>query len=85
MKSAKSESFKEGQMVTYINRYGDRITKWISHASPKHPNCTAPVYWTARETPDGNTTVCYGFPPVDFTAPVVLRGYTKEQAIAEFK
>lgn len=69
-------------METYINQFGEIVTKWKSTKHPSNPNFMQIVRWYVYEKPDGKVTICWNLGANSKT--YFLYGITKEEAIEKY-
>ncbi len=70
-------------MKTYVNQFGEIVTKWESYKHPDNPNFQQIVNWVIWEKPDGKITIAYNLgtgSKIKF-----VYGLTKEQAIQKYQ
>ena len=69
-------------MQTYINQFGEEVTKWTSHKHPDNPNFMQVVNWYVWVKPDGRVNVGYNLGCNGKT--YFLYGVSKEEALSKF-
>ena len=69
-------------MKTYINQFGEEVTKWVNNIHPDNPQFMQNVYWKIWVRKDGSTLVGY---KLDGNGKMTfIYGLTKEEAIEKY-
>lgn len=69
-------------MKTYINEFGENITKWQSHKHPDNIDYQQVVFWKVTEKTDGKVLVSYHLGEVSRSKH--FYNLTKDEALSKY-